>query len=89
MGARAIGPTLLREDNQGAIFLSNNAAFHKRSKHIDVRFHYIREQVANKVIILEYVNTVDNTADILTKQLPVGPFKLHRNKLMGHPVDAQ
>ena len=89
MGSRATGPTLLREDNQGAIFLSNNPAFHKRSKHIDVRFHYIREQVDNKSIKLEYVNTADNTADILTKQLPVGPFKSHRSKLMGHPVNAQ
>ena len=83
MGSRACGPTLLREDNQGAMFLSNNPAFHKRSKHIEVRFHYIREQVSNKSVILEYVKTSDNVADILTKQLPLGPFKTHRTKLMG------
>lgn len=43
--------------------------FHKRSKHIDVRHHFVRDVVTNKVITLMYLNTVDMPADIFTKSL--------------------
>jgi hypothetical protein len=75
--------TLLQADNQGAIFLSENEAFHKRTKHIDVRYHYIREQVSLKKIKIEYVPTKDNVADALTKALAYGPFATHRGVLLG------
>ena len=45
MGMPATEPTVLFEDDQASIFLANNPVFHKRSKHIDVDYHYMREQV--------------------------------------------
>jgi hypothetical protein len=62
-------PMILRCDNQGAIFLAKNETS-SRTKHIDVRYHYIRELVENGVIAIEYVNTKENIADALTKNLP-------------------
>lgn len=56
-------------DNESAISLAQNPEAHKRSKHIDVRYHFIREQVVKKVIDVSYVNTKDQLADILTKAL--------------------
>lgn len=56
-------------DNQSAIKLASNPEFHKRSKHIDVRYHFIREIVEKGLIEINYVKTHDQRADILTKPL--------------------
>ena len=56
-------------DNQSAIELSKNAVFHKRSKHIDISFHFTRELVEKKVITIKYLQTELMIADILTKFL--------------------
>jgi len=62
----------LFSDNEGAIATANQPIYtiSNRSKHIDIRFHIIREAAANGLIRLEYVRTADMTADILTKALP-------------------
>jgi len=59
----------LHAENQSAIALSKNPAFHDRSKHIDTRFHFIRECVADGKIEVEHVGTEGKLADILTKAL--------------------
>jgi len=56
-------------DNQSAIELSKNAVFHKRSKHIDISFHFTTELVEKKVITIQYLRTELMIADILTKSL--------------------
>lgn len=57
-------------DNQSAIELSKNAVLHKRSKHIDISFHFTRELVEKKEIKVTYLRTDQMLADILTKPLP-------------------
>lgn len=56
-------------DNLSAIQLVKNPVYHARSKHIDIRVHYVREVYNNNVIQLEYCSTNDNIADIFTKSL--------------------
>ena len=68
-------------DNQGAIFLASNPAQEHRSKHIDIRYHYIREQVENKRVRLSYVPTNEQIADLMTKNLPYDKLKFFRNAL--------
>ena len=60
---------LILTDNQGAMALAKNPNHHQRSKHIDVRYHYVRQQVAKRTIRLDYVATADQAADQLTKPL--------------------
>ncbi|GJV65077.1 hypothetical protein Tco_1475905 [Tanacetum coccineum] len=57
-------------DNKSAIALCCNNVQHSRSKHIDIRHHFIREQVENRVVELYFVETNYQLADILTKALP-------------------
>ena len=57
--------------NQAAIFLAINPAVEQRTKHIDIRHHYIREQVETKVIDLYHIAGEENPADLFTKPLPV------------------
>jgi hypothetical protein len=63
-------PTVIHEDNQSAIKLTYNPIDHKRTKHIDIRYHFTREAVENGHITLAYTPTALMTADILTKPLP-------------------
>ncbi|CAF4947657.1 unnamed protein product [Pieris macdunnoughi] len=60
---------VIYNDNQGAKKLTENPLFHKRTKHIDVRYHFIREAVSNSLIKIEYLSTSEMPADILTKSL--------------------
>ena len=60
----------LNVDNKGAIDLAYNPQHHDRTKHIDRRHFFIRELVEDGELVVNYVNTVDNLADFLTKSLP-------------------
>ncbi|GKA80532.1 retrovirus-related pol polyprotein from transposon TNT 1-94 [Tanacetum coccineum] len=64
-------------DNKSAIALCCNNVQHSRSKHIDIRHHFIREQVENRVVELYFVETNYQLADILTKALPREHFDLY------------
>jgi hypothetical protein len=69
-------PILINCDNQGAIALAKDNKFHARTKHIDLRYHFIREAVEDAKIELNYIPTNNNAADIFTKALAKGKFRL-------------
>jgi len=75
-------PTRVNEDNMQAIGLAHNPEHHARNKHIDVKLHYVREKVEEKVIDVQYIRSEDNLADIFTKPTSVQIFKRHRDKIM-------
>jgi hypothetical protein len=62
-------------DDKSAIELGKNSVHHERSKHIDVKFHFIREQVKEKKVELIHVCSDDQVADIFTKPLPTVKFE--------------
>ena len=68
-------------DNQSAIALSKNPVFHDRSKHIDVRYHFIRECVEEGRIALKFITTEQQMADGLTKALGRVCFQELRKKI--------
>jgi hypothetical protein len=76
-------PTTIFEDNQGCIKMAENPVINPRSKHIDLRHHYIRERVADGSVALAYCPTAEMVADLLTKGLAHEAFTYLRNKLMG------
>lgn len=57
------------EDNQAAIKIAKNPQDHKRTKHIQVKYHYVRDQIRDGVFMLQYVPTSDQLADLFTKGL--------------------
>ena len=63
-------PTLIYGDNQGSLALSKNPKFHARSKHIDIKYHFIRDLVEREEITLNYIQTDNMLADAFTKSLP-------------------
>ena len=68
-------------DNTSAINLTKNPIQHSRTKHIEIRHHFIRELVHNKEVHLAYVPTKEQLADIFTKALPREQFEILREKL--------
>eukprot|EP00253_Pinus_taeda_P007975 PITA_07975 len=81
LGQEQAKATVIFCDNSSAIALSKNYVFHKRMKHIDTRFHYIRELVNNGEIILQHCSTQEQVADILTKPLDQKSFEFLRKCL--------
>src|SRR5216684_2184647 len=64
-----IEPTTIHIDNQSSIALAHNPEFHDRTKHIDIRHHFLREKTESGEILLEYLPTNEQPADLLTKGL--------------------
>ena len=62
-------PTDLFSDNQGAITLAKNPVSHSRAKHIDLRHHFVREAIQDRIIWVQYIPTAEMTADSLKKAL--------------------
>ena len=69
-------------DSQSAIMLAKNPVFHAKTKHIDVKYHFIRDVLEDKHMELVKVHTDDNPADLLTKGLTFERFA-HYQALMG------
>lgn len=76
------GPVMLYIDNKSAIDLTKNPVFHGRSKHKDLRYHFIRECIQQGSIIVKYVKSEEQRADALTKALHMAKFEKMR-KLLG------
>ena len=75
------GTLTVFEDNQGAIALAKNPEFHKRTKHIDIRYHFVREKVEEGQVVLKYCPTQGMLAYIMTKPITAAQFDALRIKL--------
>ena len=80
-------PTILNIDNQAAIAISENDVHHARTKHIDIRHHFVREAIKNKEIQLKWVSTHDQLADIFTKGLLKVRFHYLRQLITCKAID--
>lgn len=78
----APGPVVIFGDNKSAIDLTKKPIINGRSKHKDMRFHFIRDCVEHGEIIVKYVKTHEQKADILTKPLTTTKFE-EKWKLLG------
>ncbi|KAE9015726.1 hypothetical protein PR002_g13843 [Phytophthora rubi] len=79
MGMLQRNATTIWEDNQGVIALAQNAGYPARTKHVDIRHHFIRENVERGTVKVEYVNTKNQLAGILNKALGTKTLKFLRD----------
>jgi hypothetical protein len=76
-------------DNQSCMKLSENQVFHDRSKHIEIKYYYIRDMVQRGAVRLQFVTTEDQVADVFTKPLSRMKFEYFRNKLGVVPLQRE
>eukprot|EP00253_Pinus_taeda_P006512 PITA_06512 len=79
--SQRMDPTVIYCDNQSCIKLSENLVFHDRPKHIDIWYHHLRYCVVKRIMMLLYVSTEEQDADILTKALSKCKFEFHRDRI--------
>ena len=85
----SVKSTFIYEDNQSTICIAKNPQYHGRTKHIDIKFHYIHEQVEKKAIQLEYCESKNMVTDMLTKALLSSQFVKHREMLSVREIIEQ
>ena len=81
LGRPPTGPTTLHVDNQSAIAIAKDPKFHARTKHIDVRYHFIRDVVRSAKVAVTYIPTNENLADAFTKPLPRTKFEIATSRM--------
>ena len=81
IGVLPDGPSAILCDNQSAIRLVHNPEHHQRTKHIAIRYHFIREKQEAGDINVRYINTKDQLADIFTKPLESSRFRSIRERI--------
>ena len=74
-------PTVIWEDNQSTIHLAKDAKHHGRSKHIDVRYHFVRQYQEDNLVKVRYIPTGENIADMFTKPLSKSVFEKHKHSI--------
>ena len=72
---------ILHCDNTSTVSLSKNPVLHSKTKHIEIKYHVVREKVEKKEIRLEYISTKEQIVDIFTKPLPKDTFEYLRGML--------
>jgi hypothetical protein len=70
LGISIVQPTVLHSDNQAAITLANGHGDYRRAKHIDIRYHFIRDHLERGTLEIAYISSEKQLADFLTKALP-------------------
>jgi hypothetical protein len=70
-------PSILKEDNTGAIFMAKNTAIGQRTKHVDIRYRFVNDMVLCKDLSVEHIRSGDNPSNMMTKNLPLALFAKH------------
>lgn len=86
LGIRIVYPIILFVDNIGAIYLAEQSGSSTRTKHVDTRYHFVREYIEQGVVKIVFVRSEDNVSDPFTKNLSVNHFEKHIKKFMHDDV---
>ena len=79
-------PVILYCENTSAINISKNPVMHAKTKHIAIKYHYVRDLVEDKKVKMEYIHTKEQIVDIFTKPLPKDAYEYLRGKLGVKPL---
>jgi hypothetical protein len=88
MGVDVGIPIVVRCDNVGSIFMAENSSSGIRTRHIDTRYHFVREHVEYGLIKIVFVKSSINDADMFTKNVGKEAYEKHINKFLGKIQDS-
>ena len=81
IGIKFDEPVVIHCDNTSIVSMSKNHVLHSKTKHIEIKYHVVREKVANKEVRLEYISKKEQIVDIFTKPLLKDTFEYLRGML--------
>ena len=81
-------PLIIYTDNEAAKAIAKNDQLHSRTKHIDIKHHFIRDEIEKERIKIEWISTKEQLADLLTKKLSNDQFKYFITKLMDGEINT-
>ena len=82
-------PIVVHVDNVGAIFMAENVSTSGRTKHVDIRYHYVREFIEDGFIRIVFVRTKFNKADMFTKNVVGEIYDAHSKSFIWRPSDLK
>ena len=82
VGIKVEKPVVVRVDNMGAIYMSENATTASRTRHVDTRFHFVRERIAGKEIVIVFVRSQENKSDGFTKNVKTEIYEDHSSDMV-------
>ena len=82
LGEKVNYPIIMNVDNQGAVFLAQNDRASIRTCHINVRYHFVREYMENRMVKIMFVRSEENNLDVFTKNLMREIFCRHNEKFL-------
>ena len=82
LGIKVKRPIIVKVDNVGAIYLANNATTSNRTKHVDTRYHFVREYVTDGTVEIVFVKSAENTADMFTKNVNRELYQKHTKGML-------
>jgi hypothetical protein len=77
IGIKVDLPILVKTDNVGAMFMTQNASSGMRTRHVNTCYHFVRENLKDGIIKIEFVKSVDNESDIFTKNVTQEIYEKH------------
>ena len=89
LGVKLELPIIVHVDNVGAIYLAKNQVLSNRTKHIGVRYHFVREYIEDGIIKIVFVRSKENDADMFTKNLQKELFNKHRKNVMEREIETE
>ena len=79
---------IIREDNEGAIKMATNCFSNRRTRHVDVKHHIVRDAVERGIVRIHYVKSGEQHADVLTEALNINTFETHARFLLNAPAGS-
>jgi hypothetical protein len=81
-------PIIVRCDNVGAIFMAENSSSGVRTRHVDMRYHFVQEHIVDEFIKVVFVKSDENNADLFTKNVSKDAYTKHVFNFLGKMEDS-
>jgi hypothetical protein len=82
-------PIIVKTDNVGAMFMAQNSSSGVRTRHVDTRYHFVRENLDDGIIKIEFIKSVENQSDIFTKNVTQEIYERHVEKFLEEYIEGE
>jgi hypothetical protein len=82
-------PIIVKTDNVGAMFMAQNSSSGVRTRHVDTRYHFVRENLDDGIIKIKFIKSVENQSDIFTKNVTQEIYERHVEKFLEEYIEGE